>query len=274
MVDEESIVYLAATALVALLLILTSTDYGILGYVMVILTIFGMGIILAINYVDFLVFPAIMKAFHLRIIPANGIMLSEGNDAVVKVTNGVYYATGYLTGNVYGYVFTSQQPEQNETDLSGAVDRWERIAMNIDFPFKFNLITIPEDVQKYRDELDGQRGYLEFQISREMNATNPNTMSLEALQRRMQIIQQRMDRVSAGERPLNVVMYIESTAVGVSEKEALDAVSLQLNQLQTLFNALDLSIFRVTGREVHYLHDFDYRIPGEAELLKMFQTQK
>ena len=97
MVDEESIVYLAATALVALLLILTSTDYGILGYVMVILTIFGMGIILAINYVDFLVFPAIMKAFHLRIIPANGIMLSEGNDAVVKVTNGVYYATGLLS---------------------------------------------------------------------------------------------------------------------------------------------------------------------------------
>lgn len=274
MVDEESIVYLAVTAMAALVLMITSTGYGPFAIPVLILALLGLVAIIMINYVDFLIFPAFTKAFKITIVPANKYTLSRDQDAVVKYVNGVYYATGYLTGNIFEYVFTSQQAVSDESGLAGAVDKWERIVMNIDFPFKFNVIAMPENVQKFRDELEGERGYIEFQISHEMNATTPNTMTLEDLQRQMQLIQERMDRITGGERPLNVIMYIESTAVGVSEKEALDALSVQLGQLQTVFNSFDLNIFRISGREVYYLHGFNYRIPNERELFKVFQLQK
>ena len=83
-----------------------------------------------------------------------------------------------------------------------------------------------------------------------------------------------IDRISGGERPITSLMYIESTAVGISEKEATDALANQLSQLQTLFNAFDLSISRVVGRELYYLHKFNYRTYDFAEINKFFQVQK
>ena len=68
-------------------------------------------------------------------------------------------------------------------------------------------------------------------------------------------------------------MYIESTAVGVSQKEAMDVLNNQLAHLQTVFNSFDLSIIRVVGREVHHLYGMNYRITNLEEMTKLFQVQ-
>ncbi len=274
MVDQEGIMYVAATSLVALLLIITGSGYGPFGIVMAILGALTIVIIIMINYVDFLIFPFFTKILGISMVPANKYTIPKTQDSIIKYVNGIYYATGYLAGNLYNYVFQAQQEVPDATTMALAMDKWERIVMNVNFPFKFNVVVMSENVQKYRDELDGQRGYLQFQISREMQGTNPNQMTIESMQRQMAIIQARMDRVAAGERPLNTMIYIESTSVGVSEKESEDALTNQLSSLQTVFNAFDLNIVRVTGREVYYLSQMNYRIPPEAELRKMFQEQK
>ena len=272
--DQEGIMYVATTSLIALFLIITGSGYGPFGIVIGILGALTIILIIMINYVDFIIFPFFTKTLGISIVPANRYVIPKTQDSIIKYVNGIYYSTGYLTGNLYNYVFQAQQEQPEETAMALAMDKWERIVMNINFPFKFNIVAMSEDVQKYRDELDGQRGYLQFQISREMQATNPNQMAIENLQRQMAIIQTRMDRVASGERPLKTLIYIESTSVGVSEREAQDTLSNQLNQLQTVFNAFDLSIVRVTGREVYYLSQMNYRIPNETELRKIFQEQK
>ncbi len=272
--DQEGIMYLAATALIAVLIIITGSGYGPLGMVMVILGALTLVIIIMLNYVDFVLFPFFTKTLGITMVPANRYTIPKTQDSVIKLVNGIYYATGYLTGNLYGYVFQSQQEQPDEAAMALAMDKWERVVMNVNFPFKFNVITMSENVQKYRDDLDGQRGYLQFQISREMQSTNPNQMTIEGLQRQMALVQAKMDRVATGERPMNTLIYIESTAVGVSEREAQDALTNQLSQLQTVFNAFDLNIMRITGREVYHLSQMNYRIPGEQELRKIFQEQK
>jgi hypothetical protein len=98
-------------------------------------------------------------------------------------------------------------------------------------------------------------------------------MGLEAIQRQINVMQARIDRISQGEKPLNALMYIETTAVGVSEKEAIDNLSNQLNELQTVFNIMDISITRVTGSEVYHLFKFNYMIPSLKELSNIFQSQ-
>ncbi|MCL5419805.1 MAG: hypothetical protein M1354_02905 [Candidatus Marsarchaeota archaeon] len=272
--DTESLVYIAITGLVALMLIMTSAGYGPFALVIAVLAAIAILVNIMINYVDFIVFPFVTRLLGISFVVGNRYTIPKTQDSVIKYVNGIYYATGYLTGNLYNYVFSSQQEQDDRTAFAGAMDKWERIVMNVDFPFKFNVIAMSENVQKYREELDGQRGYIEFQISREMNSTNPNQMSIGELERRLGIIQAKMDRVATGERPMNVMMYIESTAVGVSEKEASDRLANQLSQLQTVFNAFDLSIMRVTGREVYFLNRLNYMIPNWAELNKMFQSQK
>ena len=189
--------------------------------------------------------------------------------------NGLYYATGYLTANIYNYVFEAEAVQEGEDAVLGAApDKWERIVMNAGFPFKYNMIAVAQEVQKYRDELEGKRGVFEFQLSHEMSSESPDQMTIDDLQRKMNILGARIGRLSEGERPVDSIMYIESTAVGVSEKEAADALTNQLNHLQTLFSSFDLGINRVVGREMYHLFTFNYALPEEDMLTQVFSMQR
>ncbi|MGC8675958.1 MAG: hypothetical protein ACP5T3_00365 [Candidatus Micrarchaeia archaeon] len=273
--DANTIFYLATCSIIAILVAMASAAYGSAAIIVAVLAILAILAFFIINYADFLLFPLFTTILNIKQIPAKDYYIPKANNAIIKYVNGVYYATGYLTANIYNYVFTVEQiQEGEETLLAEGPNNWERIVQNITFPFKYDIVCFAEDLQKYRDELEARRGALEFQLSREMSSTTPSQLTIEDLQRRINIIQTRIDRLSSGERPINALMYIESTAVGVSEKEALDSLSSQLDHLQTVFGGFDLSITRVVGRELYSLFQFNYALPGEQELELEFSVQK
>ena len=273
--EMDDVVYLGVTALLSLALISTASSYGEFSIVVIILAILTIIINLVINYADFILFPIFTSVLRITIIPGRNFIIPNNQKSVIKYINGLYYATGYLTANIYSYVFAAENPEANEeANLASSPEKWERILMSIDFPFRFNAIAAAQDIQSYRSDLEGQRGFLEFQLSKEMKSQNANQMTIEDLQRRISIVQTRIERISAGERPVNSLMYIETTAIGVSEKEAIDSMENQINELQTVFNSFDLNIMRIVGRELYYMYKFNYALPGKKELSKLFQMQK
>jgi len=273
--DETTLIYIAVSAMAILLVLVEATTYGIFAIPIAVLAIIAILTLLLINYADFIIFPLITTILKMRIIPAKNYYIPKEQNCVIKNANGVYYATGYLTANLYNYVFTSEESEENETLLIDAPTRWERAMMSIKFPFRYNLIVAAQDVQNYREELEGKLSLLNFKLSREMSSSNPSQMTIDDLQRQIRIVQARIDRLSSGEKPIQSLMYIESTAVGVSEKAAMDALSNQLRQIQTVMSGFDLSITRITGRELYYLFKFNYFIPiSMKDLMSLFAYQK
>ena len=274
MVEMETILYMGTSIAVIVLVLSNASNYGILSPIVFAIGIIVLFFIMAMNFADFLVFPFITKRMNVQIQLSKTHMVPETQNCVIKNANGLYYATGYLTGNIYKYVFSAENIVPGEEEnLSSGPEKWERILMNTNFTFKFNLISVAEDVQKYREALEGKRGYLEFQLSREEQNTTPNALTIKEIERQINIIQTRIDRISDGELPTYSIMYIESTAVGVSQKEAMDELGNQLAHLQTVFNSFDLSITRVVGREVHHLYGMNYRITNLEEMTKLFQVQ-
>jgi hypothetical protein len=273
--DEATLIYLGISSMIILLLLLNAGTFGPFAILVVILALIAIIMLLLINYADFLLFPFLTNMLKLNIIPAKNYYIPKEQNCVIKNINGVYYATGYLTANLYNYVFTKEESIDDETLMIEAPTKWERALMSIKFPFKYNLIVSSHDVQSYREELEGKLSLLEFRLSKEMSSGNPNQMAVDDLQRQIRIIQARIDRLSGGERPVQSLMYIESTAAGISEKAAKDTLTSQLNQLQTIMNGFDLNIIRVTGRELYYLFKFNYFIPNSnSELLSLFGLQK
>ncbi|MGI0141155.1 MAG: hypothetical protein ACREBF_00685 [Candidatus Micrarchaeales archaeon] len=274
--DEETIVYMGFTGIVALMGIFFAGAYGDLSIVAIVLCIVALVIIVVINYADFVLFPVVTTILGIRIIPAKNYIIPKNQNCIVKNVSGLYYATGYLTANIYNYVFAAERLDaEEEMKLASAPDKWERIVMNVKFPFKFHLITYTNEIQAYREDLEGKRGFLEYQMSKEMQASSPSQLSIDDFQRRINVIQSRIERLSSGERPVGSVMYIETIAVGVSEKAAMDALTGQINQLQTVFNSMDLSITRVVGRELNILFKFGHFIPTTpGELEGLFNVQK
>lgn len=263
------------SALVILLVLMFAGTYGIFTIPIVILSIIGLLMLLLINYADYLIFPLITRLLKVKIIPAKDYYIPKEQNCIIKNVGGIYYATGYLTANLFSFVFTSEEAVEEESLLIDAPTKWERAMMNIKFPFKYNLIVSAEDVQSYREELEGKLSLLEFKLSREMESGNPSQMAIDDLQRQIRIVQAKIERLSGGEKPVESLMYIESTAAGVSEKAAVDALNSQLNQLQTVMNAFDISITRVVGRELYFLFKFNYFIPPfKNELLSLFSLQR
>ena len=273
--DEQTVMFLGISSLPSFIILVSASSFGALGVILGIFAVITIAIILMINYIDFMIFPEVTKLLGIKIQLSKDYYCPKEQNSIVKYTDGIYYATGYLTANLYNYIFRAESVEQSdEQEMILAPDKWERIVMNVDFPFKFNVITNTKDIQKYREDLEGDRGFLEFQISRETNSGTPNQMTITELQRKINVLQAKIDRMSSGELPLNTIMYIETTAVGISEKDATDSLTNQLNRLETVFHTFDLNIIRIAGREIHTLHKLNYLLYDPSSMEKLFNMQK
>lgn len=272
--DQNTMLHLGVSLLIVLLVIVGSGKSGPFTLAIITMALFAGILILTLSYADYLVFPILTRVTHVNIIPYKNYIIPKEQDAVVKYTNNIYYATGFITANIYNYVFAQESVESDDAAMILAPDKWEKATMNIHFPFKFHLIASAEDIQEYRDELETKRGLYEFQYSRELTNPTPNPMGMEELQRKIRVVQARIDRLGSGEKPIQSAMYIESTAAGVSDKDARDALTKQLNELQTVFNVFDLSMTRIYGRELYLLHKMNYQIPTLLELQAQFDQQQ
>ena len=206
MMDEQTIMYIAMSSLIAVAVVANGMHMvGILSIVTIILGFVTIGVILIIAFADYLIFPAFTRLLGLAIIPHKDYVIPKAQDAVVKYTNGIYYATGYLAANIYNYVFAQEQVQEESESMRAAPEKWERAIMNVHFPFRFSMVAAAEEIQKYREELEAKRGMLEFNYNRESQATNPSPMGLETIQRQINVIQARIDRIGEGERPVRLL---------------------------------------------------------------------
>ena len=264
--DEEEIVYLTITFVVALMAIVLASAFKALSIVVIAMSVFTMVMLAMINWSDYIVFPAVTKLLNITFQPALGYKITSDQTAVLKNVGGVFYATGFLTANIFAYTFKEEFVEENVSDqLSQAPERWERAIRAINFPFKFHVISFSRDVQKTREEIEGKRGYQEFQLSRAQQSGSTSESILMDINRKIRITQAQLDRISQGEKPVSSLMYFETTAYGVSEKAAMDGLTTQINQIQIAFTSFDLSIERVVGRELYTLFHFNFLLPTAGE---------
>jgi hypothetical protein len=263
--DEEGVMYLAFCMVILLGALSISPSIGgksVLTLVAVGIIIMGAVIILMLNFADFLLVSLVCGALDITFQPALGYTIVKKQDAIVKEVNGLFYATGYITANLFAYQFKQETQESEEdTKMITAPEKWERAVMNIGYPFKYHVLAMGQDVQKTRDEFEGKRSYEEFQLGRALQASSSNDVTITNIQRRINIIQHKMDRISQGEKPIAAIMYIETVAIGVSQKAALDTLSQQIDGLQIALSSLDVDLSRISGREMYTLFNFNFSLP-------------
>jgi hypothetical protein len=262
--DSTGVIYLAFS-LVIVLITFSFLPYfgpGLYRIIAVIVLLITVVLILMLNWIDFLVFPAVSRMLGITFQPMKDYRIVKSQDAIVKNVGGIYYAIGYLTANLFAYTFKAENPEEDvDSRIAEAPDRWERAVSGIDFPFKFHVLSCGRDVQKARDSLEGKRGYIEFQMARMAQSGKQTDTAMEELQRKQSIIQTQMDRISQGEKPISSIMYIETVGVGVTEKSAMDNLAAQEARLQVALSSLDVQIIKIVGRELYSIFNFNFSLP-------------
>lgn len=275
--DEKGVAYFVFSLIMPLvaLSLLPSLGSGILQMLSLAVILIAIALLAVINWADFILFSFLMNVLHVTFQPAMGYKIVRGQDAVVKEVNGLFYATGFMTANLFGYTFKQETAESDEAGIAQAPERWEKAVTGLGFPFKYHVLSSGMDVQKVRDGLEGQRSYQEFQLSRTLQSNRPEgQVAIGEIQRKIDVIQSRMDRIASGERPVATLMYIETTAVGVSERAALDALTGQVKSVQIAMSSMDVELSRVIGRELHTLFNFNFAVPSQlSEISELFDQQ-
>ena len=268
--DEEAIMYLAFCAVIPILAIanLGSFGGGIWGFLAVALAAVNLGFLVAMTFADFFIFPLITGLLGITFQPFKDYKITRGQDAVIKNVNGLYYATGYVTSNLFAFVFKAEQTEEGvESKQIQAIDAWEKLVMSVKFAFKFHVLTVSRDVQFVRDELEGKRSYQEFEMSKALQSKNSNEVIIGGIQRKINVFQAQIDSIGSGEKPMATLMYFETTAVGVSEKSAMDALTAQIKQLQVAASGMNTQLMRIVGRELYVLFKYSFMLPTDAQEL-------
>ncbi len=269
--DEIGIIYFALSSMVILIILAGINAFGgkISADIALIIALGTFGFLAIMNWADYIAFPAITKLIGLNFRISKEYKVTKTQDAIIKNVNGLYYATGFLTANFFKYEIKSDSGQIEEADpmekIRNAPGKWEQALISIDFPFKLHVIAFGRDVQAERDELVGKKSYKEFQLSRMAQNANTTEASMADLQQKIASIDDKIRRLSQGERPIATIMYFESIAVGVSEKAAADNLSAQLNRLQIAMSVLDLDIRRVMGRDLYSLFNFNFALPANYE---------
>ncbi len=275
--DSTGVMYLAFSLIIVLITFsfLPYFGPGIYRIIAIVILLITVILILMLNWIDFIVFPAVSRMLGITFQPMKDYKIVKSQDAIVKNVGGIYYAIGYLTANLFAYTFKAENPEEDvDSRIAEAPDRWERAVSGIDFPFKFHVLSCGRDVQKARDSLEGKRGYIEFQMARLAQSGKQTDTAMEELQRKQSIIQTQMDRISQGEKPISSIMYIETVGVGVTEKSALDSLAAQEARLQVALSSLDVQIVKIVGRELYSIFNFNFSLPTQYnEIASNFDMQ-
>lgn len=266
--DEQGIMYLAFS-LVILLMALALTPKmggGILSIIAAIVIVATALVIVVLNFADYIFVSVVFGVLGITFQPAAGYKINKEQKASIKEVGGIYYATGYLSANLFQYEFKQElSDDDTEMKMMEAPLNWEMAVTNITFPFKYHVLSSGLSVQNVRDELEGKRSYQEYQLSKVLQDSSGKDVAIAEIQRKINVLQRKMDRISSGEKPVGTVMYLETTAIGISEKAAIDELERQVNGLKIALSPLNVDLQRVVGRELYTLFRFNFAIPMSFE---------
>lgn len=229
----------------------------------VILAIGGIGA--AISYglfqAGYIIMPMITSRLGVKEIMAEGYVIPPSQNVVLRNVGGIFYATKFLSAKFYEAATVGE-----EETTTAYMDLWERAMENIKFPMKFNLICYPEDIVKYRERIETERARAQLRLGKEKEKERPDPLAIDKWEREIAMLNEKLARLTAGERPMGVLMYVSTTGVGVSEKAAIAAAERQANEIRsTVANALNLEISPIDGEDMKKCFKWEFFIPPEPK---------
>jgi len=109
--NEEQVIYTTFSAIIMVLVIANLSTFGggAWTYLALIFAALGLALILVITFADFVIFPLATSLTGITFQPYRNYKITKGQDAVMKSVGGLYYATGYITANLFAFEFKAER---------------------------------------------------------------------------------------------------------------------------------------------------------------------
>jgi hypothetical protein len=250
--------------LLAVLMSIQANIPGLFKILVIGLCVFALILNVVIYQVGFIVLPFITKILKVREIRSGGFEITPSQDVILKNVGGVYYAAQFMQAKLYESASAGVQEEQ-----SSYMDLWERAVASVDFPFKFCILSYLDNIIKFREDVETKRAASQLKLGREREKPRPDALTVDKWEREIAKQDALLGRLSSGEKPLGVLMYVMTLAIGVSPEAAIAAVKAHANELKATFsNALNVEIIDLRGEDMKKCFDWEVAFPSTLKDLK------
>ena len=115
---------------------------------------------------------------------------------------------------------------------------------------------------KKRRDIETKKYEAQLKLAKEREKPEPDVLMIDKLEHEIAMWEKELDKISKGEKPMNAIMYIMTTAVGVSKEAAMAAAESQANEIRaSVSNALNAKVEILKGEDMLRCYEWEYMIP-------------
>lgn len=212
----------------------------------------------------YIMIPLITERTKIIMMSDLGYEVPPSQDVIIKNVNGIYYASAFLGLKI----FESATEKSNEENLNYN-QFFERAISNIKYVTKIAYMLFVEDVGEKRKQIETKRAEAQLRLARERDKAQPDVLRIDKYEREAAVWDNQLTRLIKGVKPMGVVAYAQTTAVGLSKESAMAGARTQANELKTvLANALNVEVITLTGDEMLKCFEWERFFPATVQELE------
>jgi hypothetical protein len=208
----------------------------------------------------YLIIPFFTKATNI-IEVHGGYEVPPTRDYIIKKDENGYYASKFLEIRFY-----ESSMDKNTEEKKTMFDSFEKAISSLKYIVKISLMISTLDLSKHIDEIKTKRGTVEAKKAKESKIAADESMRMD---RELAYWNRLLDRITQGERPVEIIAFATTTAFGLTRDEALSRVSRQAKELKTILSSsLGCDIRDLTDLEMLRCFEWDFFFPTTQEEIK------
>jgi hypothetical protein len=212
----------------------------------------------------YIIIPLITTRTNIVMMSDLGYEVPPTQDVVIKSANGIYYASAFLGLNIF-----ESATEKSSEETIAYSQFFERAISNLKYVTKIAYMLYVEDVGEKRKTIETKRAESQLRLARERDKAQPDVLKMDRLEREVAIWDNQLQRLIKGIKPMGIIAYAQTSAVGLSKDAAVASARAQANELKTvLANALNVEVVTLTGDEMLKCFEWEKFFPATAQELE------
>lgn len=212
----------------------------------------------------YLIIPLITQRTNVVMMTEEGFEVPPSQDVIVKNSNGVFYASAFLGLKI----FESAAEKTAEENIAYS-QFFERAISNLKYVTKIAYLLYVEDVGEKRKMIETKRAEAQLRLARERDKPRPDVLRISKYESEVATWDAQLTRLIKGVKPMGIVAYAMTTAVGVSKEAATATARAQANELRTLLaNALNVEVVSLSGDEMLKCFEWERFFPATPQDLE------
>ena len=195
----------------------------------------------------------------------DGYEIPPERDCIVKKEGPYYYVSRFIGVNI-----TESVTEKSTEEKAMMMEYFERAISSLKSVAKLSVLVHNVDLRKAIEEIKSKRSWCETKIAQLRASSDPNKEGeITRLEREVAMYNKLLERMNTGERPMEVIAYIMTTAKGASREEAMAQARAQAMEIKSVVgNALNVETFDLKGEDMELCFMFERTIPPTEEEFK------